>query len=115
MLASYQGYTPHFLDAQVYSKVRNPDLGAKVPVLVLVAWLVFLHWLIKKQNKTQGSSLLVQWVKDSASSLQRLGSLLWRGFDPWPGNFQMLWVWPKQTNKTTLEHGNMGHFRVLRR
>ena len=28
------------------------------------------------------SSLAAQWVKDSALSLQRLGSLLWCGFDP---------------------------------
>ena len=28
-----------------------------------------------------GSSLVVQWVKDLASSLQQLGSLLWRRFD----------------------------------
>lgn len=84
MLASYQGYTPHFLDAQVYSKVRNPDLGAKVPVLVLVAWLVFLHWLIKKQNKTQGSSLLVQWVKDLAGCCCGIGLI------SGSGNFHVL-------------------------
>ena len=34
------------------------------------------------------SSLVAQWVKDPGLSLQHLGSLLWRGFDPWPGNFQ---------------------------
>ena len=32
---------------------------------------------------------MVQWVKDPALSLQQLGLLLWREFDPWPGNFQM--------------------------
>ena len=36
------------------------------------------------------SSLVTQWVKDPALSL------LWRGFDPWPGNFLMPWVWPKK-------------------
>ena len=30
---------------------------------------------------------MVQWVKDPVLSLQRLRSLLWCGFDPWPGNF----------------------------
>ena len=30
------------------------------------------------------SSLIVQWVKDSALSMQWLWSLLWYGFDPWP-------------------------------
>ena len=23
-------------------------------------------------------------------------SLLWHGFDPWPGNLGMLWAWPKR-------------------
>ena len=32
-------------------------------------------------------SLGVQQVKDPVLSLQRLGSLLWCRFDPWPGNF----------------------------
>ena len=44
-----------------------------------------------------GSSLLVQWVKDLSLSLLWLRSLLWRVFNPWPGNFQMPWVQP--TNK----------------
>ena len=38
------------------------------------------------------SSLVVQLVK-------WLESLLWHGFDPWPENFHMPRVWPKQTNK----------------
>ena len=36
-----------------------------------------------------GSSLVAQEVKDPVLLLQRLGSLLWHGFDPWPGNFHM--------------------------
>ena len=32
------------------------------------------------------SSLVAQWVKDPALSMQRLG------FNPWPRNFYMLWV-----------------------
>ena len=44
---------------------------------------------------------MAQWVKDPALSLQWLRwSLLWLRFGPWPRNFHMLWVWPKQTNKT---------------
>ena len=35
---------------------------------------------------------MVQQVKDLALSLQWLGSLLWLGFYPWPGNFYMLWT-----------------------
>jgi len=34
-----------------------------------------------------GSSLVVQWVK--AGTFLAL-SLLWHGFNPWPGNFHMV-------------------------
>ena len=33
---------------------------------------------------------MAQWVRDLVLSL------LWHGFDPWPGNFLILWVWPKK-------------------
>ena len=33
-------------------------------------------------------------VKDLVSPLLWLRSLLWRRFEPWPGNFHMLWVQP---------------------
>ena len=26
-------------------------------------------------------------------------SLAWNGFDPWPGNFPMPWVWPKKKKR----------------
>ena len=42
---------------------------------------------------------MVQQVKDLVLSLQWLGSLLWHSFDPWPGNFYMLWVQPKKKKK----------------
>ena len=38
---------------------------------------------------------MVQWIKDLVS-LQWLGSLLWLRFDPWPGNFHVLWAQPKK-------------------
>ena len=37
-------------------------------------------------------------VRDLALSLLRR-LLLWCSFDPWPWNFCMSWVQPKQTNK----------------
>ena len=40
--------------------------------------------------------LVAQQVKDSVLSLQWLRLLLWHGFDPWPGNFHVPWVWPKK-------------------
>ena len=39
---------------------------------------------------------MMQWVKDLALSMQRLVSLLWRGFDSWPGNCHMLQAWQKK-------------------
>ena len=41
---------------------------------------------------------MARWVKDLALSLRQLGSLLWGEFDPWPGNFHMLWLRPKRKN-----------------
>ena len=41
------------------------------------------------------SSLVAQWVKYPALSLQWPGSLLCLVFDPWPGNFQMPQGGPK--------------------
>uniref|UniRef100_A0A8D1ZI69 Acyl-CoA thioesterase 11 n=1 Tax=Sus scrofa TaxID=9823 RepID=A0A8D1ZI69_PIG len=49
-----------------------------------------------EERKALRSSLVLQWVKDLASSLQWLSSLLWHGFDPWPGNLSMLHAWPKK-------------------
>ena len=47
-------------------------------------------------QKEGRSSLVAQWVKDPVLSLQWLRSLLWRGFNPWPGNFHMLRVQPRK-------------------
>ena len=38
---------------------------------------------------------MVQAGKDPALTLQQLRLLLWHGFDLWPRNFHMPWVWPK--------------------
>ena len=41
---------------------------------------------------------MVQQVKDPVLSPQQLKVLLWRGFDPWPGDFHMPWVPQKKKN-----------------
>ena len=46
-----------------------------------------------------GSSLVVQWIKDLVLPLLWLRSLLWHRFDPWPGNCHMLREWPEMKNK----------------
>ena len=38
-------------------------------------------------------------VKDLALTLLWLRLLLWCRFDPWPGNFHMLWVQPQKKKK----------------
>ena len=40
-----------------------------------------------------------QWVKDLALLQLWCSSQMWLGFDPWPWNFHMLWVWPKKFTK----------------
>ena len=49
-----------------------------------------------------GSSLTAQWVKDLMLSLLWLRQLLWHKFNPWPGNFHMLHVWPQKNKQTVL-------------
>ena len=55
---------------------------------------------------------MAQWVNDLALLLLWLGSLLWRGFDPWPRNFHILWVWPK-INKDNTQWKIMGYMRGI--
>ena len=50
-----------------------------------------MYRVFKKQQR--GVPTVVQWVKDLAL-LQ-----LWLRFNPWPGNFHMLWVWRKKKKK----------------
>ena len=42
---------------------------------------------------------MVRQVKDLALSLLWIRLLLWPEFDPWPKNFHVLQVWPKQKTK----------------
>ena len=53
---------------------------------------------------------MTQWVKDPALSLQVLRSLLYHGFDPWPGNFHMPQAQPKKGEKMSV---NMKHITEL--
>ena len=48
-------------------------------------------------------SRVVQWVRDPVLSLQWLGSLLWHGLDPWPGNFCVLWARTKKKKKKKMK------------
>ena len=51
------------------------------------------------------SSFVCQ-VKDLALSQQWLGLLLWCGFNPWPGDIRMPWMWSKK--KKSLQTINAG-------
>ena len=50
---------------------------------------------------------MAQWVRDLVLLLHWLGLLLWLRFDPWPGNFCMLWLCyrsaPRPKKKTQVE------------
>ena len=52
--------------------------------------------------------LMAQRVKELALSLLWLRLQLWCGFNPWPWNFCILWVQPKQINKQTNKQRSMG-------
>ena len=54
------------------------------------------------QNR-EWSSLVVQPVKDLVRSLQWLGLLLWHRFYPWPRNFHISWVQPKNKQPTNYQ------------
>ena len=49
---------------------------------------------------------MAQEVKDPVLSLQWLGSLLLYGFDPWPRNFHMLQMQPKEKKKKKKKKNN---------
>ena len=49
---------------------------------------------------------MAQEVKYPVLSLQWLGLLGWYGFNPWPGNFCMPWVWPKKEDIPVVALGN---------
>ena len=73
------------------------DISETVRLLVCL----FFPLVHKAHKKIQlWSSLVAQQVKEPALSLQQLGSLLWHGFDPWPGNFCMLQLQSKNTSNT---------------
>ena len=59
-------------------------------------------WTSYKWTRTEHTvgGPLCRGFKDLAVSLQRPGSLLWHGFDPWPQKFHMLLARPNN-NKTT--------------
>ena len=59
---------------------------------------------------------MTQWVKDPALSLQWLGPLLWRMFNPWPRNFHMPQAQPGKKKKVSLgrifTHRENIHYRL---
>ena len=48
---------------------------------------------------------MAQQVKDLALSLQQPRLLVWRGFNPWPGNFYMPQAKPKTKQKKIHRQG----------
>ena len=62
---------------------------------------------IINKNDWNWSSPVTHWIKDPMLSLPCFRSLLWYGFDPWPGNFYVPWVQPKKKKKKRM----MGAFK----
>ena len=60
-------------------------------------------------------SFTVQHVKDPALSLQRLGSLMWHGFDPWPRDFQWALGMEKKKKKKRKKSTQSTHPRNIYR
>ena len=53
------------------------------------------HWKMSATSLKHAdfrSSTVVQWIKDQVLLQLWHRSQLWFGFDPWHGNFHMLWV-----------------------
>ena len=59
-------------------------VGCPLSFRVLVLRIPFVSIAPFKILLVFWSSLVAQWVKDLALSLQQFGSLLWHGFGPWP-------------------------------
>ena len=58
---------------------------------------------------------MAQWVKDVVVLLQQLRSLLWHGFNPWPGNYHMLWAQSKKKKSHTSSKGlNIGIWVLIK-
>ena len=55
--------------------------------------------------KVLGFLLWCSGLRIQHCACEWLGLLLWRGFDPWPRNFHMLWVWPKKKKFLSCESG----------
>ena len=52
------------------------------------------------------SSIVAQQVKNPVLSLQWLGSLLWHMFNPWLGNFHILWACGNKTKQNKNKNKN---------
>ena len=64
-------------------------------------WVNFLQEAVSNVIKSTGLGVpaMAQRVKDLALPQLWGRSLLWFGFDPWPGNFHMLQVQPFKKKK----------------
>ena len=71
------------------SKSRAPPLLSWEICCLISAASVFFIFETEIKIIILTHSLVAQRVKYPVLSLQRLGSLLWPGFDPWPGNCHM--------------------------
>ena len=70
-----------------------------IPVPPPISSNFFTRILNQIEEGLLGSSHVAQRIKDPAFLQLWCRSQLWQGLDPWPRNFQMPWVLPKEKRK----------------
>ena len=93
------GEFPYFLKSICNPQISTPGAFADIG----------RHAGSSKRKGESRSSLVAQQVNDHRLLLLWLRSLLRHGFNPWPRNFFMLWVWPKYKGMSSLHvfHGHL--------
>ena len=103
MRSANSGYYSNAEKAQSQGKVRQSGVlknSSLFPGEVSLMYTPMLFLQSIKRAAIPGSFFVVQWVKDTALSLQYHGLLLWHRFNPWPRNFHM----PKKPQNSNKLH-----------
>ena len=79
----------------LFSAAEGTNFGLLIPTPPVNHWSPPEPGAQLSKQERGWRSLVAQRLKDLALLLQWLQSLLWYRFDPWPGNFHMPQVQPK--------------------
>ena len=90
-----------FLDSQFYS---IDPMSICMPVLYYFDYYNFAVSHEIGKCESYNFVLLFQWCSLVAQQVEDLAlSLLWHGFDPWPQNFHIPWLWQKKKREREIE------------